>query len=84
LKLALQEFHNFKKSENLHKLIIEINQYEEIGDSIFMSATRDLYVNCKNPIEVTAWDQLFHYLEICCDSCEDVADTIENVTMKNS
>ncbi|NMA33094.1 MAG: DUF47 domain-containing protein, partial [Clostridiaceae bacterium] len=25
-----------------------------------------------------------HYLEKCCDSCEDVANAIENVIMKNS
>ena len=84
LKLALTEFHNFRKSDSLHTLIVEINQYEEAGDSLFMSGTRDLYANCKNPIEVIAWDQLYHYLEICCDSCEDVADTIENIIMKNS
>ncbi len=83
-KLALQEFHNFRKSQTLHNLIVEINILEEEGDSLFTEATRNLYVSCSQPIEVMAWDQTFHYLERCCDACEDVANVIENVIMKNS
>lgn len=84
LKLALDEFYNFRKSQDLHKLIIEINFLEEEGDRLFTQATRDLYVNCKDFLEVAAWDQTFHYMEKCCDACEDVADIIESVMMKNS
>lgn len=84
LKQALDEFYNFRKSQKLHELIIEINHLEEVGDRLFTEATRDLYVNCQNSKEVAAWDTAFYYLEKCCDSCEDVADVIENVIMKNS
>ena len=83
-KLALNEFYNFRKSQDLHKLIVEINCLEEEGDRLFTEATRDLYVNCRDYLEVAAWDQTFHYLEKCCDACEDVAEVIESVMMKNS
>jgi len=33
---------------------------------------------------LAAWDTTYHYLEKCCDSCEDVANAIESVIMKNS
>jgi len=84
LREALSEFHNFRKSQKLHNLIVEINNLEEEGDRLFMEATRNLYVTCKDYIEVAAWDQTFHYMEKCCDACEDVADVIANVVMKNS
>jgi predicted phosphate transport protein (TIGR00153 family) len=84
LKLALDEFHNFRKSKNLHELIVEINFLEEEGDRLFTESIRHLYVNCSDYLEVTAWDQTFHYLEKCCDSCEEVANVIESVMMKNS
>jgi len=84
LKTALGEFINFRKSQNLHQFIIEVNQLEEEGDRLFTEATRDLYCNCNDFREVAAWDTTFHYLEKCCDACEDVADAIENVIMKNS
>lgn len=84
LKIALDEFYNFRKSQKLHNLIVEINRLEEVGDDLYMKATRDLYVNCPDYRDLSAWDTTYHYLEKCCDSCEDVANVIENVIMKNS
>ena len=84
LKTALSEFYNFRKSQNLHKMIVDINHFEEEGDKLFTEATRHLYVSCDDFIELTGWDQVFYYLESCCDACEDVSDVIESVMMKNS
>jgi predicted phosphate transport protein (TIGR00153 family) len=84
LKIALDEFKNFRKSQKLHGLIVEINRLEEEGDVLYTEATRDLYVNCTDYKELVAWDTMYHYLEKCCDTCEDVADVIENVIMKNT
>lgn len=84
LKLALDELKNFRKSTKLHDLIVEINRLEEEGDELYTEATRHLYVNCNDYKELVAWDTTYHYLEKCCDACEDVADVIENVIMKNS
>jgi predicted phosphate transport protein (TIGR00153 family) len=84
MKQALDEFYNFRKSQNLHDFIVEINFLEEEADKLFTEATRDLYVNCSDNKEVIAWDQTLHFLEKCCDDCEEVANVIENVIMKNS
>ncbi len=84
LKTALDEFYNFRKSTRLHDLVVEVNRLEEEGDTLFMEATRKLYVECQDYKELAAWDTAYHYLEKCCDSCEDVANAIENVIMKNS
>lgn len=84
LKIALNEFNNFRKSTKLHELVVEVNRLEEEGDVLFMEATRKLYVECKDYRELAAWDTTYHYLEKCCDSCEDVANAIESVIMKNS
>ncbi len=84
LKEALQEFHNFRKSQTLHKLLVEINHLEEEGDTLFVKATRNLFVNEKNSIEILAWRETLDYMEKCCDACEDVAEVIESVMMKNS
>lgn len=84
LKLALNEFKNFRKSKTLHELVVEVNFFEEEGDKLFKEAIRDVYVNCDDFKEVTAWAQTFNYLENCCDACEEVANVIENIVMKNS
>lgn len=84
LKEALQEFSNFRKSQVLHKLIVDINHFEEEGDRLFVKATRNLFVNEKNPVEILAWRETLDYMEKCCDACEEVSEVIESVMMKNS
>lgn len=83
LKLALVEFHNFRKSKTLHDLLVDINGLEEEADELYLKATRNLYVKSHDVMEVIAWDQTFDFLEMCCDACEDAANVIENVVMKN-
>jgi len=81
---ALIEFQNFKNSKTLHEKIIEINHLEEVGDGLYMEMMRNLYSSSKDPIELMTWTEILHRLEKCCDKCEDVADTIEQIVMKNS
>lgn len=81
---ALVEFENFKKSKNLHNEIITINELEEEGDALYVNGVKELYQNCKDPIELMVWTEIYNRLEKCCDKCEHVADDIENIVMKNS
>lgn len=84
LKSALEEFHNFRKSENIHKMIVEINRLEEEGDRTYTEAVRRLYSDKSDVVEVISWTKIFERLENCCDVCENVSDVIESVIMKNS
>jgi len=84
LKQALAEFRDFQKSKTLHDFIVEVNVLEEEGDRLYTEAVRDLYVNSKNVVEIMAWDQTYDYLENCCDACEEVANVIEYIILKNS
>lgn len=81
---ALVEFQNFKNSKTLHAKIIEINRLEEEGDGLYTDMMRNLYASSKDPIELMTWTEILHRLEKCCDNCEDVADIIEEIVMKNS
>jgi uncharacterized protein Yka (UPF0111/DUF47 family) len=49
-----------------------------------VSGVRNLYKTSKDPIELMVWTEIFNRLEKCCDACEDVANDIENIVMKNS
>ncbi len=84
LRLVFQEFHNFKKSKVLHEAIIKVNHLEEEGDKLYMSAVRSLYSSGVDPIECLAWTEVFSQLERCCDLCEDTADNVEEIVMKNA
>ena len=84
LKKIMKEFHNFKKSTEIHRIIININDLEEEGDRLYFNTIRELYVTSKDPIEIMTWTNTLKYFEKCCDACENVANLVESVIMKNS
>lgn len=84
LKNAAEEFHHYKKSTELLKYIIDINNMEEDGDKIYTRALRSLHTSSEDAIEIMNWTKIFDYLEKCCDATENVADVMEYVIMKNS
>ena len=84
LKTMMEEFPNFRRSKTIHTQIVEINGLEEQGDKLYTDAMHTLYADASTPVDVMAWTALFDRLEKCCDKCEDVADVVERVILKNS
>lgn len=82
--VGVEELKNFKKSKKLHAEVVEVNRLEEEGDALYINGVRDLYRNSTDPIELMVWTEIYRKLEKCCDACEDVANEIESIVMKNS
>lgn len=80
----MEEFADYKKSTKLMENIIRINDLEEEGDRLYIKSMYDLHKTCSNPLEVIAWRDIFGYIEKCIDKCEDTADIVQMVVMKNS
>ncbi len=80
----MAEFPNYKKSAALQDKIVEVNALEEEGDRLYLEALHRLYAEEANPVQIIAWTKLYDRLERVCDGCEDVADLVEQVIMKNS
>lgn len=81
---AIVEFKHFHNSKILKAKIIEINRLEEEGDALYIDMMKNLYQTSTDPIELMTWTEIMHRLELCCDNCEDVADILEEIVMKNS
>lgn len=84
LKDALVEFSNFRKSKIIQEKLIEINTFEEEADQLYIMSVRHLFEDVSDGLLAASWNQTFHYMEDVCDACEDAADVIESVIMKNS
>lgn len=84
LKVAFEEFRNFRKSKSIHDKIVHINKLEEDGDNLYTEAVRKLHMTSESAIEIMAWTVAFNRLEKCCDACEETANVIEGIIMKNS
>jgi len=85
--LLVSMFTNFKSKkcyDEVHKLVIEINETEEKGDRIFESAVEDLFENEKDSIEIIRWNTIYNELENCIDSFENIANTVDEIILKNN
>ena len=82
LKDLINEFPNFKKSSTINDLIIKVNDFEEQGDRRFMDSMVRLYrEDSLDP--VVRWKSVYQCIEDVMDKCEDAADTVQTVIMKN-
>ena len=63
---------------------IEINRLEEAADQLGRAAVRELFEKEKDPIRIIKLKEIYEFLEQTTDRCEDVADTLQNVQVKNS
>ncbi len=80
----MEEFADFRHSKKLKDYIIKINSLEEESDRLFIANMRELHVTQLDIHEVLAWEEIYTYLEKCADACEEIADQVENIVMKNS
>ena len=62
----------------------EIKLLEEEGDAIYHEAVGALFNNPTDAIDVIKWKELYDTLERAVDECEDVANVLEAIALKNS
>jgi uncharacterized protein len=81
---ALQKaFLALEKNGPILEHCIEINRLENEADRIGRSAVADLFNNEKDAIRVIKLKEVYDFIEAAIDSCEDVADVLQNVALKN-
>jgi predicted phosphate transport protein (TIGR00153 family) len=85
LDTAMANFRNFKKSKKIRKLIIDVCDVEEEVDTLFFAVVRKLHTEeIENALHVYKWDELFQRLENAADACEQAADRMTDVLLKNA
>lgn len=62
----------------------ELNRLEKIGDSLLLRSLRMLFSNHHEPLTVIKLKEVYEILEEITDRCEDVADVLDSVVVKNS
>jgi predicted phosphate transport protein (TIGR00153 family) len=87
LKSALvikKAFEALQSGGSLLEHCIEINRLENEGDRIGRAAVTQLFLEEKDPIVVIKLKEIYDSVEDTIDRCEDVADVLQNVAVKNS
>ena len=62
----------------------KIKQLEEEGDTLYHKAVGELFSGAHDALEVMKWKDLYDTLEDAVDECEDVANVLESIALKNS
>lgn len=84
LAKLVDELPRFKRSKTLRELVFAINTIETDADHLFVKSMRTLHTTCDDPLQVFAWHDVYRHLEQCADDCENAANAIDNIVMKNS
>ncbi len=80
----LPKMRNLKLSSSLLQDCIAIHTQENEGDRIEQHALASLFENGHDPIYVIKWKDIYEELESATDRCEDVANVIEGIVLKNA
>jgi uncharacterized protein Yka (UPF0111/DUF47 family) len=78
----MAQLRNLKQRDAIIKTCMEINRYENEGDTLLRRALARLFRDQKDPILVIKWKEIYDYLEDAIDRCEDVANILEGVALE--
>jgi predicted phosphate transport protein (TIGR00153 family) len=77
-------FEALEKQQDVLTFCIEINRLEGAADDVVREAIAELFEKESNPITLIKLKEIYEFLELTTDYCEDVADALQNVVVKNS
>jgi predicted phosphate transport protein (TIGR00153 family) len=81
---AVDELRHLKNSESVLKHCTEISRLENESDFASRSAIAKLFAPNADPLEVIKWKEIYDCIENAVDRCEDAANVIEGIVLKNS
>mgnify|MGYP001626146312 FL=1 len=82
---ALKYFGDFDEGDfdSIIKECVRINELENEADDLLANSLEQVFVY-KNPVEIIKYKELYEYMEIVTDKCEDVSDIFRDMVVKYS
>jgi uncharacterized protein len=63
---------------------VEINRLENAADRVYRAAIGELFDDTTDIAKIIKWREIYEHMETSTDRCEDVADVLEGVALKNA
>jgi predicted phosphate transport protein (TIGR00153 family) len=79
---ALKGLRNHKDTKTISDLCIEINKLENDGDYLRDQVIGRLLDEYTDPIQLIKWKEVYEGAETVLDICEDVANVVESILVK--
>jgi uncharacterized protein len=63
---------------------VEINRLENAADRVYRAAIGELFDDTTDIAKIIKWREIYEHMETSTDRCEDVADVLEGIALKNA
>jgi len=73
-----------KKLVDMRTHAVQIKEYERICDEVLRTSIKQMFIREKDPIRIIQLKDLYELLENTADFCQDVANNIETIIMRNA
>ncbi len=84
LEKAVKELKDLKNVRNIADSCIRINSVENQADHVFDQAVADLFLYETDAIRLIKYKEILSSLETATDMCEDAANVMESILVKNA
>ena len=86
LNIAIGSLRNLNENNmiKIRSALVRVNSMENHADDIFANAVARLFEEEKNAVEIIKIKEVLSALETATDKCEDVANSLESIIVKNS
>ncbi len=84
LQKAVAELKDLKNTRSIAESCIRINSIENQADYVFDRAVADLFLYEKDAIKLIKYKEILSALETATDRCEDAANVMESIIVKNA
>jgi len=84
IHVAVSNMKDMNNAVRIREAIVRINSLENHADDIFDNAVAELFENEKDAIRIMKVKEILANMETATDKCEDVANVIETIMVKNS
>jgi predicted phosphate transport protein (TIGR00153 family) len=81
---AVKELRDLKNVRNIADSCVRINSIENQADDVFDRAVADLFLYERDAIRLIKYKEILAALETATDMCEDVANVMETILVKNA
>jgi uncharacterized protein len=82
LSNAVRGLRDLKQSSQISACCIEVNRLENDGDQLRDAVLSKLFNNATDPLHVIKWKDIFMDAETVLDKCEDVANIVAAIMIK--
>jgi predicted phosphate transport protein (TIGR00153 family) len=83
-KSLVRAFEALNRDQSPLEHCIEVNRLENYADQVLRQAVAALFEHERDPIALIKLKEVYEFLEDTTDRCEDVADVLQNVVVKNA